>query len=93
MRQYLRRFLPSLGGLIRGEVPTDTMTEAIPVIDDAMAVGILDLAVRIGQTMLATGASASDVTSGTPEPCCARSGAHPSATAPASSSSPRPPWP
>jgi uncharacterized membrane protein YjjP (DUF1212 family) len=62
MRQYLRRLLPSLGGLIRGEVPADTATEAIPVIDDAMAVGILDLAVRIGQTMLATGASASDVT-------------------------------
>lgn len=62
MHQRRRRLFSSLGGLVRAEVSTDTLTEAIPVIDDGMAVGILDIAVRIGQTMLATGASASDVT-------------------------------
>ncbi|MFJ6652775.1 threonine/serine exporter ThrE family protein [Microbacterium sp. NPDC091313] len=38
-------------------------TALIPVVDDAFVVRVLDLAIRIGETMLAVGAPASEVTS------------------------------
>jgi len=57
-----RRLLLPLDRLLRASSDSAPPTETLPVVDDAMVIGILDLAVRIGQTMLATGASASDVT-------------------------------
>ena len=62
MERRRRRVLPSLGNLVRSTGSASDLTETIPVIDDALAVRILDLAVRIGETMLVTGATASDVT-------------------------------
>ena len=35
-----RRLLPSLRDLVNSDVPTDTLTEALPVIDDALAAQI-----------------------------------------------------
>lgn len=48
--------------MVRTEPPADAMTEALPVINDVIADRILDLAVRMGETMLVAGASASEVT-------------------------------
>ncbi|MDT0180325.1 threonine/serine exporter family protein [Microbacterium sp. ARD31] len=56
-----RRLLGSLGSLVQVGSPGDE-TRALLVVDDALATRILDLAVRIGETMLVTGASASEVT-------------------------------
>jgi len=44
----------------RVEPPADT-TDLLPVVDDALSVRILDLAVRMGETMLVAGAPASEV--------------------------------
>ena len=57
-----RRLLPSLRDLVNSDVPTDTLTEALPVIDDALAAQIVELAIRMGETMLVAGAPASEVT-------------------------------
>jgi uncharacterized membrane protein YjjP (DUF1212 family) len=57
-----RRFFPAFGSVVRSPAASADLTEALPVIDDALAVRILDLAVRIGEAMLVTGAPASDVT-------------------------------
>ena len=57
-----RKLLPSLSSLVRSDLPTDTLTEAFPVIDDALAAQIVELAIRIGETMLVAGAPASEVT-------------------------------
>jgi uncharacterized membrane protein YjjP (DUF1212 family) len=57
-----RPLLSPLRHLVRTEDSSAALTEALPVIDDAMAVRIIDLAVRIGETMLTTGAPASEVT-------------------------------
>ncbi|MCT9820985.1 threonine/serine exporter family protein [Microbacterium sp. W1N] len=56
-----RRLISSLRGLVQ---PTGdgALTEALPIIDDAFAVRVLDLAIRIGETMLVAGAPASEVT-------------------------------
>ncbi|MBB2975153.1 uncharacterized membrane protein YjjP (DUF1212 family) [Microbacterium endophyticum] len=62
MQPPRRGIFTSLNALIRSESSSQAMTEAIPIIDDSMAVRILDLAVRIGETMLSTGAPASEVT-------------------------------
>ncbi|MCK6080328.1 threonine/serine exporter family protein [Microbacterium sp. EYE_5] len=57
-----RRILSSLQSLVRTPEVTSPHTEMIPVIDDAFAVRVLDLAIRIGEAMLAAGAPASEVT-------------------------------
>ncbi|MDX2376887.1 threonine/serine exporter family protein [Microbacterium sp. LRZ72] len=62
MHERRRGWFSSLGHLIRTDHTSHAMTATLPIIDDAMAVRILDLAVRIGETMLATGAPASEVT-------------------------------
>lgn len=48
--------------LVRTADATAPQTELLPVIDDAFVVGVLDLAIRIGETMLTVGAPASEVT-------------------------------
>lgn len=53
-----RRF----GDLVRGNGRSEALTTSMPIIDDSTAVRILDLAVRIGESMLATGAPAASVT-------------------------------
>lgn len=56
------KVLRSLRGLVQ---PSDTAapaTELLPVIDDRLTVRVLDLAIRIGETMLVAGAPASEVT-------------------------------
>ncbi|MEV8267057.1 threonine/serine exporter family protein [Microbacterium sp. NPDC076911] len=57
-----RRIFTSLGGLVHTNVASTALTEALPVVDEALAVRILDLAIRIGETMLVSGAPASEVT-------------------------------
>ncbi|MFS0866700.1 threonine/serine exporter ThrE family protein [Microbacterium sp. 179-B 1A2 NHS] len=58
-----RRLLPALQALVRTTDPNAPVTEMLPVLDDAFAVRVLDLAIRMGETMLVAGAPASDVTS------------------------------
>lgn len=57
-----RRIFASLQTLVRVGDTTDTATDILPVIDDALAVRVLDLAIRLGETMLVAGAPASEVT-------------------------------
>lgn len=57
-----RRRVFSLSSLVHSSAPSTPPTEMLPVVDDALAVRILDLAVRIGEVMLVTGAPASEVT-------------------------------
>lgn len=56
------RMLGRLRSLVRSPDGDAPATELLPIIDDAVAVRILDLAIRIGETMLVAGASASEVT-------------------------------
>ncbi|WP_394280323.1 threonine/serine exporter ThrE family protein [Microbacterium sp.] len=58
-----RRLLPSLQALVRTADPAGPATEMLPVLDDAFVVRVLDLAIRVGETMLVAGAPASEVTS------------------------------
>jgi len=59
-----RRRRPNpLSRLLRAPSAPHPGTEALPIVDDSTAVRILDLAVRMGETMLVTGAPASEVTS------------------------------
>ncbi|GAA1465293.1 threonine/serine ThrE exporter family protein [Microbacterium thalassium] len=62
MQPQRRGFREWLRGLFQTDIVVSDATEALPVIDDALAVRVLDLAVRIGETMLVTGAPASEVT-------------------------------
>ncbi|CAL4859178.1 threonine/serine exporter family protein [Microbacterium sp. MM2322] len=57
-----RQFFTSLQALVRSPENSAPHTEMLPVIDDAFAVGVLDLGIRIGESMLASGAPASEVT-------------------------------
>ncbi len=57
-----RQFFTSLQALVRSPENSAPHTEMLPVIDDAFAVGVLDLSIRIGESMLASGAPASEVT-------------------------------
>ncbi|MGC0370031.1 threonine/serine ThrE exporter family protein [Microbacterium sp. SLBN-111] len=56
------RWLTSLRRLVHAEDALAPETQLIAVIDETRATRILDLAIRIGETMLVVGASASDVT-------------------------------
>ncbi|MBN9213007.1 MAG: threonine/serine exporter family protein, partial [Microbacterium sp.] len=56
------RWLSSLRRLVHAEDALAPETQLIAVIDETLATRILDLAIRIGETMLVVGASASDVT-------------------------------
>ncbi len=57
-----RRFLSSLRRIVHADDEGGVDTTLLPVIDDAYAARILDLAIRIGETMLVVGAPASEVT-------------------------------
>ena len=57
-----RRFLPTFQGLVRTADPSAPATEVLPILDDAFAVRVLDLAIRLGETMLVAGAPANEVT-------------------------------
>ena len=57
-----RKFFPSLSGNPKPDDRSSALTEAMPVVDDRLAVRILDLAVRIGEALLLSGASANEVT-------------------------------
>lgn len=48
--------------LVRTADTPAPQTELLPVIDDAFVIGVLDLAIRIGETMLTVGSPASEVT-------------------------------
>lgn len=56
-----RRVFASLSGLVRPSHPDAAFTESLPIMDDALAARILDLAVRIGESTLVAGAPASEV--------------------------------
>lgn len=56
------RWLSPFRRLVRTDADTAPETHLLPVVDDALATRILDLAIRIGETMLVVGASASEVT-------------------------------
>ncbi|QKJ18764.1 threonine/serine ThrE exporter family protein [Microbacterium hominis] len=64
MRPERRRIFRSLSVFVRADPARETpaLTEALPIIDDALALRILDLAVHMGEAMLVAGSSASDVT-------------------------------
>ncbi|RKT33406.1 uncharacterized membrane protein YjjP (DUF1212 family) [Microbacterium sp. AG1240] len=62
MQQRRRGLLSSLTGLVRSDPSDAQMTAVLPIIDDALGVRILDLAIRIGESMLVSGATASDTT-------------------------------
>ncbi|WP_405372356.1 MULTISPECIES: threonine/serine exporter ThrE family protein [unclassified Microbacterium] len=57
-----RPFFTSLQAMVRSSDAAAPATEILPVMDDAFTVRVLDLAIRIGETMLVAGGSASDVT-------------------------------
>lgn len=57
-----RGLFTTLSTLVRVDSPADAPTEALPVINDSTVERILELAVRMGETMLVAGASASEVT-------------------------------
>jgi len=57
-----RGWVPSLRRLVRSPDIESAHTDALPVIDDALVSRVLDLAIRIGETMLVVGATASEVT-------------------------------
>ncbi|MGP6170532.1 threonine/serine ThrE exporter family protein [Microbacterium sp. A204] len=56
------RILNSVGRVIRTDPDKVALTEAYAVLTDTIVVKILDLAMRIGESMFAVGASAHDVT-------------------------------
>ncbi|KAA9085255.1 threonine/serine exporter family protein [Microbacterium radiodurans] len=58
-----RRLFSSLQSLVHVGDPALPPTEQLPVLDDAFAVRVVEFAIRVGETMLVAGASASDVTS------------------------------
>lgn len=62
MNRRRRALFASLGGIVRPRPLDPAHTEALPLVDDALAVRILDLAIRIGEAMLVAGAPASEVT-------------------------------
>ncbi|SDQ84068.1 threonine/serine exporter ThrE family protein [Microbacterium sp. cf332] len=58
-----RSLFTSLNALVRTADPAaGPATELLPVIDDTFAVRVLDVAIRIGETMLVAGSPASEVT-------------------------------
>ena len=57
-----RRLLSSLRRLVHTEDASSPDTQLLPVIDEALTTRVLDLAIRIGETMLVVGAPASEVT-------------------------------
>lgn len=62
MARRRNRLLTSLQALVHpGSDRADAATEALPVVDDVLVVRVLDLAIRIGETMLVAGAPASEV--------------------------------
>ncbi|RWZ51239.1 threonine/serine exporter family protein [Labedella phragmitis] len=62
MSRRERSILTWLPGFDRQERRVEALTDMLPIVDDRLAVQILDLAVRIGETMLVAGANASAVT-------------------------------
>ncbi|WP_150958596.1 threonine/serine ThrE exporter family protein [Microbacterium testaceum] len=57
-----RRLLSSLRRLVHVDEASSPDTTMIPVLDEALSTRILDLAIRIGETMLVVGAPANEVT-------------------------------
>ncbi|GAA3912885.1 threonine/serine ThrE exporter family protein [Microbacterium invictum] len=62
MAKPRRRVFAPLSGLVRPSYGSDALTESLPIMDDAHAARILDLAVRLGESTLVAGAPASEVT-------------------------------
>lgn len=61
-REHPRRLLNSVRRAIRTDPSKVALTEAYPVLNETIVVKILDLALRIGESMFTVGASAHDVT-------------------------------
>ncbi|RPF22258.1 uncharacterized membrane protein YjjP (DUF1212 family) [Myceligenerans xiligouense] len=60
-QQPHRRLFSSIDRVLRSDSP-EAITEPIPILDDAWMLRALDLAMRIGESMFAVGASAHEVT-------------------------------
>lgn len=60
-QQPHRRLFSSIHRVLRSD-PPEAITEPIPILDDAWMLRALDLAMRIGESMFAVGASAHEVT-------------------------------
>lgn len=56
------RWLSSLRRIVRADEDAAPETQLLPIVDDALATRVLDLSIRIGETMLVVGAPASEVT-------------------------------
>ncbi|WP_300268885.1 threonine/serine exporter family protein, partial [Microbacterium sp.] len=61
-REQRRRLIDSVRRAIRTDPSEVALTEAYPVLNETVVVKILDLALRIGESMFTVGASAHDVT-------------------------------
>ncbi|MBK0418348.1 threonine/serine exporter family protein [Leucobacter sp. CSA1] len=62
MQKPRRRLLASVRRALHADARSATPTEALAVVDDGTAVRVLDLAMRIAESMLGVGASAHEVT-------------------------------
>lgn len=56
-----RRVLDTMRRAIHRDASQRAATEAIPIIDDGLALRVMDLAMRVGEAMLSVGASAKEV--------------------------------
>ncbi|MGO2112939.1 MAG: threonine/serine exporter family protein, partial [Pseudoclavibacter sp.] len=61
VREQRRRMIDALRRVIHTDASERTPTAVLPVIDDAMAVGVMDLAMRTAEVMVSAGASAKEV--------------------------------
>lgn len=62
VQERRRRFIDRFRRAVWSDAAERTTTAALPIIDDAMAVRIIDLAMRTAEVMLSVGASAKEVT-------------------------------
>jgi|GEM_PF-4911311 len=61
VREHGRRVIESVRRAIHSDAPDPTATQALPVIDDATVLRVIDLAMRVAEVMLSVGASAKEV--------------------------------
>ncbi|GGH44405.1 threonine/serine ThrE exporter family protein [Microbacterium album] len=61
VRERGRRMIETVRRAIHADASQRTATQALPVIDDATAVRVIDLAMRVAEVMLSVGASAKEV--------------------------------
>ncbi|WP_082542949.1 threonine/serine ThrE exporter family protein [Microbacterium sp. Root53] len=61
VREHGRRVIESVRRAIHSDAAQSARTEALPIIDDATVLRVIDLAMRVAEVMLSVGASAKEV--------------------------------